>query len=226
MKKALIVLIIFFLFSTVSNAQNSRWFIVLTPGYGIGGPGVSIKANMNQSGFNQSQDNWLFGGTNTYPKVSHEPTLLLTIGKHVSEFGSICVTAGQTTAGTVTGYNGQSNATLDYNVWQFTGSYQFGFANTHFKVGVGPSLFYFKYSQNYSYQATGSSNSVIKPGLSVITRIPLGAEKRLFGMELFFELNIASGATVKQIDTYGPSLPACNVSLIHSVVGISFAFGH
>ena len=73
MKTPAILLIFSFFLSMTVEAQTSDWFVVLTPGYAIGGPGVSIKANVNKSGFNRSESNWLFGGSIAYPQAFHDP---------------------------------------------------------------------------------------------------------------------------------------------------------
>ena len=120
------------------------------------------------------------------------------------------------------GYDGRLLVTINYNVLQFSAGYQVGFRDTHFKLGLGPTLFFFYTKQHSSYD---SKNTLLKPGISVIARMPFGAEKRNFGVELFVEFNAASGETLNDMKRPAGDLPPCNISLVNALLGISFAFG-
>ena len=62
----------------------------------------------------------------------------------------------------------------------------------------------------------------------MMARIPLGKEKKAFGVELFFEMNMAEQATVGEITVSGTNindtLETSKISMVYAVLGISFAF--
>ena len=224
MKKSFVLVLCFIFFSLASKAQTSKWFLTVTSGFSAGGPGPSIKNNMDKNGYNAVTNNFIFSGTTQYPYVSHGLPLLLMLGKRVSTSGSVYLIAGESNRGEARGYNGSEGISVKYNVLQFTAGYQFSFPTTKFKIGAGPSAFAFKYANTSMAPATGEKHTAILPGLSVTGRIPFGKEKKLFGVELFFETNFAPRAKVGEIQGYRSSLEGSSVNMIHGIIGLSFAF--
>jgi hypothetical protein len=222
MKKTLILLACFIIFSFALKAQTAKWFITVSSGLSLGGPGPSIKNNMDKNGFNATANNFFFGGTTQFPYVSHGLPLLLMLGKRISTYRSVYLIVGESNRGEARGYNGDEVVSVKYDVLQFTAGYQFSFPTTRFKIGAGPSVFAFKYA-NTSMGPAGEKHTAILPGLSVTGRLPFGKEKKLFGVELFFETNFAPRGKVGEIQTYRSSLKASNVNIIHGIIGLSFA---
>ena len=223
MKKLFVLLVCFIFFSFAIKAQTAKWFITITSGFNPGGPGPSIKNNMDRNGYNSVATNFFFGGSVKYPYVSHGLPLLLMLGKRTSKYGSVYLIAGESNRGEARGYNGDVGVSVKYDVLQFTAGYQFSFPTTRFKIGAGPSVFVFNYA-NTSMTPTGEKHTAILPGLSVTGRLPFGKEKKLFGVELFFETNFAPHGKVEEIQGYRSNLKASNVNMIHGLVGLSFAF--
>jgi hypothetical protein len=226
MKKLFLLPISLLSLSLVLHAQTAKWFAGFSTGYSIGGPSASLKANMENQDYNQSGVG-LFG-TISFPSASYIPPLLLMAGKQISDYGSLYILFGRPISSSVEGYNGVAQIYVDYNVLQFTAGYQFTFPNTHFKAGLGPSLFEFSYFVNDYGQTPVPKVSTYRPGLSAMARVPFGKEKRLFGVELFFEMNLAANAKVADIstnvnyETY--TLKGSTVSLVYAVAGLTFAF--
>jgi hypothetical protein len=140
-----------------------------------------------------------------------------------STFSWIKSTNKQRTGGKAEGYHGVSFITFDYHVLQFTLGYQFTFPKTRFKVGIGPSLFIFKNSAEADYQSSSAQSSTV-PGCTINVRVPFGKEKKLFGVELFFQMNLAPSAKLEEIQNLGKTFEASNVSMTYAIIGIAFAF--
>jgi hypothetical protein len=225
MKKIFLLLICFFSLliglKAQTNTETSKWFVSFSTGFCIGSPNNSINNTITDQNFNMTSNSW-FGSVN-YPVSTIKQPLLFMLGKRITKYGSLYLLVGQPTGGKVDGYNGVSFVTFDYNVLQFTLGYQFTFPKTRFKVGVGPSLFIFNNSPQVDYHTASSESSSI-PGATVNVRVPFGQEKKLFGVELFFQMNLAPGAKLGEIQNIGRTLPASNVSMTHAIIGITFAF--
>jgi hypothetical protein len=54
--------------------------------------------------------------------------------------------------------------------------------------------------------------------------VPFGKEKKLFGVELFFQMNLAPSAKLEEIQNLGKTFEASNVSMTYAIIGIAFAF--
>ena len=180
---------------------------------------------MKEQGFDQSAFS-LFGLGN-YPIASYIPPLLIMGGKKISELGSIYLITGQAASARVEGYNGTAEITIHYSVLQSTLGYQFSFRNSHIKLGIGPSLFVFRYYPDNN----GESHSTVseaRAGRSFMMRVPFGEEKKLFGVELFFEMNVT--APVNVADTHlnvnyeNYTLMGSSVSMVYAVLGLNLAF--
>jgi hypothetical protein len=226
MKKTLLLLAGCFLLFVGSKAQKNtetnKWFFSFSTGFCIGGANTSIENAMNDQYYNNSAQSW-FGGSVTYPITSVKPPVLFMAGVRVTKYGSLYMVIGQTTGGKAEGYDGTSFVSFDYNVMQYTLGYQFSFPDTRFKLGIGPSLFTFKNTPQANFVQMSSTTSSVA-GATINLRVPFGQEKKLFGIELFGQLNLAPGATTSEINFQGHTFRSTSVSMTNAVIGITFAF--
>jgi hypothetical protein len=223
MKKILLTVVsIWFLFLN-STAQTAKWFVGFPTGYVIGGPAASLKSLMSDQSYDQSA---AFIFNEDYPRKSYIPPLMVMAGKQISKYGSLYILVGQSDASTVKGYNGIASFDVYFNILQATMGYQFTFPNSHFKLGVGPSLFAFHY--NLANYIPTVSSSETKPGISLMARVPFGKEAKLFGVELFFSMNIAQSVQVNNFHeniNYGDFyLTGGNLSMVSAMLGLNFVF--
>jgi hypothetical protein len=223
MKNISILLICFIAFSFSSNAQDStvrnNWFFSLSTGFCLGGPGSSMVSLFENQGFAEASNGWF--GTSSYPTNEPKPRLLFMAGKRITRYGSIYLVLGQPVAGKVTGYNGLSSIVFDYNVFQFTLGYQFSFPNTHFKLGIGPSLFSFTNTPQADFKEQTKQSSTVA-GATLTMRVPFGQEKKPFGVEFFSQFNLAPGINLGEIENYGTPFKGGTVSMTYLVIGITF----
>lgn len=218
--------------------QASKWFVSVSATPTIGGPSTSIKHQMVVQGFDQTSDGNFLGWswTTHYPKVSKSASVLLRGGKKMDNHRSIYFVAGLSAKGTVDGFRDQGYSSffgiisgsygemvsVDYNVYQLTAGYLYSFTNTRAKIGFGPSVFLLDYSVSENYTNKQNHSSVM-PGASFTTRIPLGKEKKLFGVELVFEGSVAPPAKMKAQKTES-GFQVRNANLIHANAGLAFCF--
>ena len=225
MKRIFLLLICLLSFYLEMHAQTAKWFIGFSTGFSIGGPGPSIKNDLTDQHFTPYSEGVFTA--HYFPTTYHNPCLLLMAGKQITKYGSLYLLIGRPTAGLVDAYRTPTAVVINYSVLQFTLGYQFTFPNSHFKLGLGPSIFVVNISPD-SYFQTQSATPETKPGLSMMARIPLGKEKKAFGVELFFEMNMAEQATVGEITVSGTNttytLETSKISMVYAVLGISFAF--
>ena len=127
------------------HAQTAKWFVGFPTGYVFGSPGSTLNSMMSNQGYNQSEDIFFFNSVINYPTRTYVPPLMIMAGKQISKYGSLYILMGQPDASTVTGYNGVAVLGIQYNILQGTLGYQFTFNQSHFKLGIGPSLFVFHY---------------------------------------------------------------------------------
>ena len=101
MKKIYFLLICFFSLALGLNAQDSternNWFVSLSTGFCLGGPGSSMVSMFSDQGFAISSNDW-FGST-TYPMNSPKARLLFMAGKRITKYGSIYLVLGQPVGG-------------------------------------------------------------------------------------------------------------------------------
>lgn len=225
MKKILVLLICFFSLlaglKAQTNIETSKWFVSFSTGFCIGGPVSSIDNALTDQNFNGSYNGWF--GPVSYPITTNKQPLLFMFGTRITKYGSLYMVVGQPTGGKAEGYNGVSIVSFDYHVLQFTLGYQFSFPDTRFKVGIGPSLFIFKNTPEADYQSVSAQSSTI-PGGTINVRVPFGKEKKLFGVELFFQMNLAPSAKLGEIQNQGKTFEATNISMTYAIIGITFAF--
>lgn len=241
--KKLVLLFVVLASASVVTGQTPRWFFSFSAGPGFGGPAASIKNNMERCGFNdKSSWNILgFTGTNNYPYITKGVPVLVTAGMKLKEYKSLYVTAGLSSAGSISGrqrvgsydyiiFSGNYGhaVAINYQVWQLTAGYQYTFAKTRVKLGFGPTALLFRYKED----AEGTQYNKPVPAISGMMRLPLGRERKLFGMELFAEAVLAppvkTTAYHKSMEadgqTYAATLQKGPASLCHFMVGLSFSF--
>lgn len=230
MKKLLLLPIFFFSFSilkaqtnetNVKNQTRDNWFAGFITGYNIGGPKASFNSAMNEAYYNMQASS--FFGTVSYPLTGYQLPILFMAGKKISKSGSLYLIAGQVYGGNAQGYNGANMIGFDYSTLQFTLGYQFSFPNTHLKLGAGPGLLVFKNHPSFNYQSQASQSNTV-PAATINVRVPMGPEKKLFGIELFFQMSIAPSVKVNEIIGETSAFPATTVSMSSALIGISFAF--
>jgi len=219
-------------------AQAKNWFVSFSATPTIGGPSASLKKQMIDQHFDQtSAFNFLgFEGTTTYPVVIKDGSLLLRAGAKLNDRRSIYFVVGQSTAGRVEGFknegysdflgifggsNGQ-NIAVDYKVYQFTAGFLYSFPDTRSKIGFGPSFFLVDYSVTENYNRK-QNETALSPGATFTARVPLGKEKKLFGVELVFEGNAAMPVKMKGEMEESNFQPG-TVNMFSANIGIAFCF--
>lgn len=227
MKKLLLLPICFFSFCLLKAQTNEtgvtrdNWFASFVTGYSIGGPKASFNNALNDQYYNLPESS--FFGTINYPITGYKMPVLFMAGKKISKYGSLYVVAGQSNGGKAQGYNGTNSISFDYSVLQFTFGYQLSFPNTHFKVGLGPGLLVFKNNPSLNYQSVASQSSTV-PAATINVRVPFGPEKKLFGIELFFQLNIAPSVKMNEIVGETSVFQTTTINMSSAIIGIAFAF--
>jgi hypothetical protein len=193
-------------------AQANKWFVSLCATPTIGGPSASIKKQMVDQHFDQTSSFsffFIFSGETKYPVVAKDGSLLIRAGKKISDRRSIYLVAGQTAAGKVEGFQNQGYSDLliiassvgqhievNYHAYQITGGYLYSFPDTRAKLGFGPSIFMLNYSLSENYNGKETHTGIV-PGATCTVRMPLGKEKKLIGLELIFEGNVAPSIKMK-----------------------------
>jgi hypothetical protein len=227
MKKIFLSILCSLFCCAVLNAQTAKWFAGIATGYPIGGPSSSLKSDMKDQGFDQ-MGSFDILGSGDYPVAVYIPPLLIMAGRQISEFGSLYMIAGQAASAKVEGYNGNDLVNVHFSVLQTTLGYQFTLRNSHTKLGIGPSLFIFKYYPDNYGQPPVPTVSETRPGGSFMMRLPFGQEKKLFGVELFFEMNMAPSAHVadvhESVNGGDVVLHGGSVSMVFALLGLNFVF--
>ncbi len=224
MKKIILIWSCIISTSVTLHAQTAKWFVGFPTGYVFGGPAASVKSLMTDQGYNQTSEG-LFGPTN-FPTKSYIPPLMVMAGKQISSYGSMYILAGQSDASTVEGYDGYNTISVHFNITQVTLGYQFTFSQSHFKLGIGPSLFVVHHEVANYIPAIESTET--KPGVSLMARIPFGKEKKLFGVELFFAMNVAESVQLNDIhETFlndEIDMTGGKLSMVSAMLGLNFVF--
>lgn len=217
-------------------AQANKWFVSFSPTATIGGPSNSLKSQIVDQGFDQISEFSILGldVSTKYPIVTKDAVLLLRGGFKLDDRKGLYVVAGRSAKGSVTGFKSEGydyfwffagsygqHIEIDYTSYQLTAGYLYTFPHTRLKAGFGPSLFLLNYSviENYNNKQTYSS---LVPGATGTARIPLGKEKKLFGVELVVEGNAA--VPVKMKGDYKESgFKPGNVNMFSGNIGIAFS---
>lgn len=141
-------------------------------------------------------------------------------------YGSLYILFGQSAATTVEGYNGLAGIDVHYSIFQGTLGYQFTFPNTHFKLGIGPSLFVFNYNLTNYFPAPPSNAPQYSPGMSLMLRAPFGKEVKLFGVEFFFAMNVAKSVHINDIcenvNYEENQFTGGKLSMVYGMIGLNF----
>ncbi|MCU7550060.1 hypothetical protein OCK74_13130 [Chitinophagaceae bacterium LB-8] len=219
MKKNITLSCLFLLLSFISFSQTSKWFVTVGSGYSFGGPANGIKNQMRKSGWNDMDEDMVLGfnWSTNYPRKNPGLPLMLTAGKKLKEYKSIYFTAGLADNATVKGFKKEGEAYLlilggsygryisvDYKIWQIAGGYQYAFPNARIKLGFGPSLLLLNSKATNADSSINKQNSLV-PALVGNARLPLGREKRLFGVEFFIQTTLAPPAKVEDFTKVGSS---------------------
>ncbi len=227
MKKIILICVCVMSASISLHAQTAKWFVGFPTGYVMGGPAASLKNMMSDQGYNQLGNTLIFGQVD-YPVKSYVPPLMVMAGKQISEYGSLYLLFGQSNASTVEGYNGVAEIYVHFSILQGTLGYQFTFPNTHFKLGIGPSVFIFRHDLVDYVPAASSTTKKYSPGLSLMTRVPFGKETKLFGIELFFAMNIAESVHIDDfsVNVNGgeDDFTGGKLSMVSAMIGLNFVF--
>jgi hypothetical protein len=233
MKKFFSVLLV--LINISCFGQTSKWFVSFSINPAIGGPSASLKSQMRAQQFDDDAISTfvIFGsGTTHYPRGG-ATAFLMRGGKKLSDYKSLYFVAGISESATVEGFRAQGwsdgifglfagtygeKISISYSIYELTAGYQYSFSNTRSKIGFGPSLFLFHYSNNgYNEQ-----HSSVVPGASFTARVPLGREKKLVGFELVLEGNLAPPVKMKYDHTDG--FRPGSINMIHANAGLALSF--
>lgn len=236
MKKLLSALLI--LINLDCFAQTNNWFISFSVAPVFGGPAASLKSQLKAQGYGDDTESTfnIFGsGHTSYPRGG-STSIMARGGKKITERRSIYFVAGICEKATIEGFDAQGwsdgifglfagttgvHTSVKYSIYQLTTGYMYSFTGSRTKLGFGPSVYIFNYSKEDNYTNTGSHTAVV-PGASFTTRIPLGKEKKVFGLELVFEGNMAPTVQMKSNNSDGFQPKKANMFSCNA--GLAFTF--
>ena len=219
-------------------AQTNKWFVSFSIAPAFGGPSASLKSQMRAQGYGDDSESTfqIFGsGTTSYPRGG-SVAYLLTGGKKISDRKSIYFVAGISQKGTVEGFHSQGwsdgffglfagtygqHVTVNYTTYQLTTGYMYSFPNSRARLGFGPSVYILNYGTSIDYTQKDNHTSLV-PGASFNARLPFGKERKLFGVELVFEGNVAPPAQMKSDHTDG--FQPKNANMFSGNIGLAFSF--
>jgi hypothetical protein len=219
-------------------AQSKKWFVSFSIAPVFGGPSSSLKSQMKAQGYGDKSESTIdiFGSGNTsYPRGG-SVALLARGGKKINNHKSIYFVAGISEKATIEGFHAQGwsdgffglfagtygeHVSVSYTTYQLTAGYMYSFSNSRAKIGVGPSIYLLSYGNTSNYIKNETHASLV-PGASFTTRLPLGKEKKLFGVELVFEGNMAPPVKMKSDHTDGFQPKTAN--MFSANAGFAFTF--
>lgn len=236
MKKFFSALLLVFNLSCFS--QNPKWFVSFSAAPILGGPAMSLKSQMRTQNFDdQSETTFvIYGdGTTSYPR-GNATSILVRGGKSIDARKSLYFIVGVAGKAHVEGYrkDGWSNGifglfagtvgqsvSIRYSIYQATAGFMYPISGSRSKFGFGPSVYIFNYTTFNNYLKTGHHTSVV-PGATFTLKVPLGKERRLFGIDLLLDGNLALPAKVKSgtNDGFRPG----TVNMCSAGVGLAFSF--
>jgi hypothetical protein len=247
MKKVTLLLLATSTISLTSFAQPSKWFVSAVTGIPFGGPVGSLKKHFRRDGLNHTESfQVLFiGGSTKYPIGTRNPPLLVKFGKRLNERRSLYIVAGVSSSGEAEGYKRYdeesalfplfysttgSYVTVKYRLLQVAAGYQYHYANKRLKLAAAPSLFIYKYQNTRAIRK--QQHAAVVPGMAFSGRLPLGKEKKLFGVDLIADLNLAPPVKMKELrtenhnsgETVATVLKSGSVNITHGMVGLAFSF--
>ena len=225
--------------SVSAFAQSNKWFLSFSTGPVVGGPVSSIKHQMRNQGFDDNEISTfaIWGDGNTsYPK-GRGMSFLIRGGKKLTEYKSIYIVAGVASTATVEGFKvkGWSDGffglfagsygdyiSVDVNNYQLTTGYMYSFPKSKTQIGIGPSIYVLNCRTSVNHSGENGHTSVI-PGLNFTTRLPIGKAKKMFGMELIFEGNMAPSVRMKSEEPQA-DFQLKNVRMFSATAGLAFTF--
>jgi hypothetical protein len=215
-------------------AQTKKWFVSFLPGIAFYGPSASLKNQMKAQGYGDDFEGFaIFGdGITHYPRGG-AVALMATAGKRITDHKSIYFVAGVCEKATVEGFQAEgwsgwlfsyttgNYISVSYNIYQLGAGYMFSFFKSRTWVGFAPSIYLFNYgiSENNSLKEKHGS---IVPGVSLNARIPLGKEKKLFGLELVINGNMAPPVRMKSDNLQG--FQPKNANMFFASAGLALSF--
>jgi len=219
-------------------AQPKNWFVSFSIDPAFGGPSASLKSQMKAQGYGDHAESTfnLFGsGSASYPRGG-SIALLASGGKKITDRKSIYFVAGISEKATIEGFHAQGwsdgflglfagtygqHVAISYTTYQLTAGYMYSFSNSRAKLGFGPSVYILSYGTSMDYHEKDNHTSII-PGASFTARLPFGKEKKLFGVELVFEGNMAPPIQMKSDHTDGFQPKKAN--MFSGNIGLAFSF--
>lgn len=218
-------------------AQANKWFVSLSTNATIGGPSASLRKQMHDQNFDQVEEGSFFGLTfsTNYPVVTKYAAQLLRGGYKLNDRKGLYFVVGRSAKGSTEGFRSEGYADywliggsvgqhvkIDYSEYQLTAGYLYTFPNKRLKAGFGPSLFLLSYSTTENYNNKQNYTSLV-PGATGTARIPLGKERKLFGVELVFEGNAAVPVKMKG-DFKESGFKPGNMNMFSANIGLAFSF--
>lgn len=220
-------------------AQANKWFVSLTAAPSFGGPAASLKNQLRDQGYGDMAEStfvifWGDGSTQ-YPRGG-AITLLASGGKKLNERKSLYFVVGIAEKATIEGFDakGYSNGlfglfagtignhvSVKYTTYQFSAGYMYSSAKSRVKFGFGPSVYIFSYGISENFAAK-ENHIVLVPGGAFNLRIPFGKERKLVGVELVFNSNIAPPVKMKTDHTTG--FHPGNANMISANLGLALSF--
>jgi hypothetical protein len=219
-------------------AQTKNWFVSFSIAPAFGGPSASLKSQMKAQGYGDQAESTfhIFGsGTTSYPRGG-STAYLLRGGKKISDRKSIYFVAGISEKATVEGFHSQGwsdglfglfsgtygkYVAVSYTTYQLTAGYMYSFSNSRAKLGFGPSVYILNYGTSTDYSEKDNHSSFV-PGASFTARLPFGKERKLFGIELVFEGNMAPPIQMKSDHTQ--DFQPKNANMFSGNIGLAFSF--
>jgi len=219
-------------------AQDHKWFVSFSVAPSIGGPAASLKSQMKDQGYGDEKVSSfnIFGSGNTQYPRGGAVALLVSGGKKISDRKSLYFVTGLAGTATIEGFNTKGYSEgffglfagsygdqvyVKYNIYQFTAGCMYSFSHSRTQIGLGPSFYAFNYSISDNYMSGGKHNSII-PGASINTRIPLGKQRKLVGLEFVTNINIAPAVKMKSDHTEG--FQPKNASMCSANIGVALSF--
>lgn len=218
--------------------QASKWFVSFSAAPVIGGPAASLKNQMRQQGYGDDAESTfnIFGsGTTRYPRGG-AVAILARFGKSINKHKSLYFVAGIAGTATIEGFNAQGwsdgifglfagtygkHVSVHYTTYQLAAGYLYSFPNSRSKLGFAPAVYLFHHVSSYDFAKAGGHSSLV-PGASFVARVPMGKEKKLFGVELVLEGNMAPPAKIKSNRAEG--FQPKNVNMFSANAGLAFSF--
>ncbi len=214
-------------------AQNNKWFVSLSSDFVIAGPGAALKQKMLRQGFDDDNSFYFLfiGWTEVNPKKLSYGGLKIRGGKKISGHRSLYFVAGLAEDAEVRGFrsSGYSNTiigggsygsavSIRYSLWQLSAGYMYSSKNK-LKLGFGPSVFLLSYKPNEEKRQAS-----LVPGANFIARVPLGKEKKLLGMEIVAEANLAPPANINMVKQDVQGFKPGSVNMVYGSLGFAFCF--